>query len=379
VSATEVVRDRIGRRGPVPLSEVLDVALYEPGVGFYETGGAAGRRDGDFLTSPEVGPLFGAVLARALDAWWDGMGRPDPFVVVEAGAGPGTLARSVLRAGPECSSALRYILVERSGVQRRRHGKALPLEEPSLVLPPVDADTEQPVPEAPAGPLCTSLADLPRLPGTSAVVIANELLDNLAFDLAERTADGWQEVRVCTAISGPGLREVVVPLDDTRAGLLDRLVPDAAPGARVPLQAAAGDWLRSALATAGRKGRVVAFDYATSTADLASRPWAEWLRTYRAHQRGAELLVDLGAQDVTCEVAIDQLAVVRPPVSDRPQHEWLRAWGIDELVEEGRKAWTERAHVADLAAIEARSRISEAEALLDPAGLGAFRVLEWTP
>ena len=64
---------------------------------------AAGRR-GDFLTAPEVGPLYGAVLARAIDAWWIELGRPDPFVVVEAGAGPGTLARSVLGGGAVVSA-----------------------------------------------------------------------------------------------------------------------------------------------------------------------------------------------------------------------------------------------------------------------------------
>jgi NADH dehydrogenase [ubiquinone] 1 alpha subcomplex assembly factor 7 len=359
---------------------VLEVALYDPANGFYETGGAAGRREGDFLTSPEVGPLFGAVLARALDAWWEEMGRPDPYVVVEAGAGPGTLARTILRAEPACAPALRYILVERSATQRRRHPKGVPWEEPSLVLPPIDADTQQPVPEAPPGPVCTSLADLPRLPGTSAVVLANELLDNLPFDLAERaTGGGWHEVRVCTSEGPRRLREVLVPLDDTRARLLDRLAPEARPGARAPLQAAAGDWLRAALATAGSRGRVAVVDYASTTADLASRPQAEWLRTYRSHAPGGDRLDDLGTQDVTVEVAVDQLATVRAPTGDRPQHGWLRGWGIDELVEEGRRTWAERAHVADLAAVAARSRVSEAEALLDPAGLGAFRVLEWAP
>ena len=59
--------------------------------------------------------------------------------------------------------------------------------------------------------------------------------------------------------------------------------------------------------------------------------------------------------------------------------EFLRAHGIDELVEEGRAAWQANAAVGDLAALKARSRIREAEALLDPAGLGAFTVLEWEP
>jgi hypothetical protein len=77
-------------------------------------------------------------------------------------------------------------------------------------------------------------------------------------------------------------------------------------------------------------------------------------------------------------VAIDQLATVKRPVSDRSQADWLRASGIDELVAQGRTEWSERARVGDLAALTARSRVSESDALLDPAGLGRFRVLEWT-
>ena len=68
---------------------------------------------------------------------------------------------------------------------------------------------------------------------------------------------------------------------------------------------------------------------------------------------------------------------MKRPVLDRSQVDWLRAWGIDELVAEGRAEWSERARVGDLAAMQARSRVSESEALLDPAGLGGFRVLEW--
>ncbi|MGH9213722.1 MAG: SAM-dependent methyltransferase [Acidimicrobiales bacterium] len=419
MSAVELILEQISRRGPVPLSDVLEIGLYHPDVGFYETGGTSGRRDGHFLTSPEVGPLFGAVVARALDSWWHELGEPDPYLVVEAGAGPGTLARGVLAAQPECATSLRYVLVERSAAQRRRHAERLPLELPALVLPPIDVDTEQPVPEAPPGPLCTSLAELPRVPGTTAVVLANELLDNLPFDLAELTADGWYEVRVGRAgsrqvggaqighggpagrggaggtdgaggrpelLADPGgtglgdkrLAEVLVPLDDARTALVQRLAPDAPVGARVPLQANARAWLRDALSTAGdRGGRVVVFDYAATTAALAARPQAEWLRTYRAHAPGSGYLDHLGDQDVTCEVAVDQLATVQPPVTDRSQHQWLRDHGLDHLATEAEQAWTERAHVADLAALAARSRVTEARALADTAGLGAFRVLEW--
>ena len=80
---------------------------------------------------------------------------------------------------------------------------------------------------------------------------------------------------------------------------------------------------------------------------------------------------------MTVEVAVDQLAVVRTPDVDVDQAAWLRGWGLDDLVDQGRRDWESGAARGDLAAIRGRSRAVEAEALCDPAGLGAFRVLEW--
>ena len=59
----------------------MHLALYGDG-GFYSGSGRAGRR-GDFLTSPEVGPLFGNVVANAIDAAWTKLGSPDGFQIVE--------------------------------------------------------------------------------------------------------------------------------------------------------------------------------------------------------------------------------------------------------------------------------------------------------
>jgi SAM-dependent MidA family methyltransferase len=390
MSVAAVLAEQIARRGPLPVSEVVGTALYHPQFGFYETGGVAGRRGADFLTSPEVGALFGAVVARALDGWWRQMGEPDPYLVVEAGAGSGTLARTVLAAGPDCAHALRYVLVERSAALRRSQGAHLALEDPALLMPPIDPASGRPVPEAPRGPICASLAELPRLSGTPAIVLANELLDNLPFDLAERGASGWSEVRcemesivletgdeVAGAVRPLSFGEVTVPLDAARATELDRLAPGAPVGGRVPLQGAAIEWLRSALAVAGPAGRAIVFDYATTTADLAARPQDSWLRTYRSHGWGAGYLEALGEQDITCEVAADQLVAVKAPARELPQRAWLEEWGVEVLVAEAKQTWKARAHIGDLQALAARSRINEAEALLDPEGLGAFRVLEW--
>ena len=359
------------RFGPLRFDEVIDLALYHPLFGFYSGERGAGRGR-DFLTSPEVGPLYGAVVARALDAWWADMGRPDPYVVVEAGAGTGTLARSVLAAGPDCGPALHYVLVEQSEALRAAQATRLPLEPASFVLGPSagrDPDLG-PLSRTGSGPLVTSLAELPAGP-LDGVVLANELLDNLPFRVLRRSGEGWDEVRV-----GDDLSEVLVPAAPALAREAVGLAPEAPDGGRIPVQHRAAGWLRAALACL-RRGRVVVVDYADSTPNLALRPWTGWVRTYRSHGRGGHPLADLGAQDVTCEVAVDQLARVRPPVSDLSQAEFLRAHGLDDLVSAARESWQERAAVGDLTALGARSRVTEAAALTDRSGLGAFRALEW--
>jgi SAM-dependent MidA family methyltransferase len=93
-SAAESITAAISAAGgAISFEQYMGLALYGEG-GFYQDGGKAGRR-GDFITSPEVGPLFAAVVARYLDDCWNELGCPDSFDVVEVGAGPGTLARGV--------------------------------------------------------------------------------------------------------------------------------------------------------------------------------------------------------------------------------------------------------------------------------------------
>jgi SAM-dependent MidA family methyltransferase len=219
---------------------------------------------------------------------------------------------------------------------------------------------------APAGPIAVSLDALPP-PGSAHVVLANELLDNLPVRLLERADDGWLEVWV--AAEGSRLVEVLLPAGDVA------FAADAEVGARIAWQRHAVRWVSDALEVAER---VVVIDYATTTDAMARRPWREWLRTYRGHAGGGDPLSDLGLQDVTCEVAIDQLAVVREPQTVETQAAFLHALGLDELVIEGRAAWEAGAATGGLEAIRGRSRVGEAEALTDASGLGGFTVAQWT-
>ncbi len=330
------LRRRIADEGPLPVSAWVQACLYDPDGGFYMTGGSAGRR-ADFLTAPEVGPLFGAVLARALDVWWDEQGRPDPFVVIDWGAGPGTLARALLAASPLCAGALELHLVEVSPAQRAHHPEGVR-----------------------------------QGPAPAHVIVANELLDNLPFDVAEWRG-AWHEVRVDIGASGRFVTVVGGPVE------VPGVDPEAAaglePGTRVPVQGAARRWVDEARDLLVPGGRLVVVDYGGGTVELGRR--GGWLRTHRRHRGGSDWLDEPGSRDITSDVAFDQIQVDHPAGRVGTQAAFLARYGIDELVAEGRRVWSERAGIGDLAALRARSRVAEAEALCDPAGMGAFTVLEW--
>jgi SAM-dependent MidA family methyltransferase len=318
-------------------------------------------------------------MARAIDAEWVRCGRPDPWIVIEAGAGAGALAAGVLAAAPTCAPALRYLAVETSAELRRAAAARLPLEDPAQFLgphAPPDEGDEPPVAMPGQGPIVTTLGELPAGP-IDGMVIANELLDNLAFDVYERTRAGWTEIRVGMSASG-SMVELAVEADEGVATRLDRLAPDAPIGSRVPWQASAREWVRRATGVV-RQGAVICVDYGRSTAELATAGAASWMRTYRAGGRGVDPLAQLGAQDITADVAWDQLDAGTGLPLRSSQREWLVRHGIEDLRQQAAEHWHAQAAVGDLAALRARSRVNEAEALCDPNGLGGFMVLEWKP
>jgi SAM-dependent MidA family methyltransferase len=324
--------------GAIPFEQFMSLALYGEG-GFYQTGGKAGRR-GDFITSPEVGPLFAAVIARYLDDCWNKLGRPHTFDVVEVGAGPGTLARGVFDAKPECLAAMKYTAVEISASQRELH--------PDFV------ESVEVFPER-------------KING---VVLANELLDNLPFRLF--VFDGkWKEAFVAIS-DGDKFVEVLRDVAD-----IPSVLPHTASlGARAPIQSAARDWLTMVSARLGR-GRILVFDYCSaSTSDIAVSPWREWLRTYKDHGRGEHYLANPGSQDITVQVMLDQLQNSFPTLTISRQSDWLKHWGIEQLVDEGSQYWENHKHAPNVAAMKMQSRVNEAKALTDEPGLGGFGVIE---
>jgi hypothetical protein len=252
---------------------------------------------------PELPPAEALVawLVDAVDGWWAELGRPDPVTVVEVGAGDGRRAAAFLGSGPECLTALRYVLVEDDAHLRHQHAAHLPIESPVFVLGPVEADDEDDElvrPVAGIGPLVTSLAEPPEVGGPAVVVVIG-WLSRLPSDRLEWRDGGWSEVRL-SAGREPGheLSELLVPLDPDRAAAADALARGPAQtvrsdGARFALLGPAVEWVASSLRVA-ETGRLAVID--------------RWSPVTRALANGE-----------VPPLALDQLSAVRRPVEPAPE------------------------------------------------------------
>jgi len=272
------------------------------------------------------------------------------------------------------------VLVESSAALREEQRQRLELEPADEALGPFAraAPDDAPAAVAASGPVFVALDELPALE-LDALVLANELLDNLPFGIAARGAAGWDEIRI--TVDDDGFSEVRVPAEPDDARALDEVTAEVAvtEGARLPIPRDLDAWFE-ACGRMLRRGRLLAIDYVDDAAGVVRRGEAGWLRTYRAHERGGSPLDAPGTQDITADVVREQLRHAARAAgftleSEVSQAQWLGELGIDELAKSAQRAWEARAHVGDLDALAARSRVVEAAALTDPSGLGAHRVV----
>jgi len=254
--AAERLRRLIRDRGPLPFDAFMQEALYGPG-GFYEDPPIGVR--GDFVTSPHVHPVFSRLVGAAIEELWVAIGRPEPFRLVEAGAGDGTMGRELVDGFARAGIALEYGAVEASAGARSRLGAITPRVVERL---------------AELGPLS---------PG---VVVANELLDNLPFRRVRRRDEAVVEVRI--GLDGDRFVEVETPCEAERLRNLED-----GKEAVVPVGALA---LVEELGASLRTGYALLIDYGSE-----GGPAGE-VHAYRDHRVLDDLLSDPGSADITAGV-----------------------------------------------------------------------------
>jgi SAM-dependent MidA family methyltransferase len=282
--------------GRIPFARFMELALYHPQWGYYLASQRRPGREGDFLTAPETHPFFGIALARQVAECWDRLGRPDPFVVREYGAGSGVLAWDIVAGlaaeAPVCRAALEYRLIEPNRHRLEQTLAAFAAEDLAGVVH-AEPITENAAPEPIAG-----------------VVLANEVAD--AFGVHRLL---WR---------GGRLREEwVVWRDDRFAAEEGNLSPAAAAaepegmlrqqgialaeGDRIEISPAAAAWFAGA-ARGLRRGYALVIDYGYPAPELyAAHRLAGTVRAYRGHTASDDPFAHVGEQDLTAHVDFSAL------------------------------------------------------------------------
>lgn len=342
------IRDEIRARGPMPFDRYMELALYDPAGGYYRSDAARPGRGGDFLTAPELHPIFGEVLAHAVEDAWDRLGRPEPFVVVEHGAGEGALAVPLLDA---LSPSIRYRPVE---VDERRLAR--------LRARLAEADLAERLDDASTGALFDG------------AVIANEVLDALPVHRVRRSRDELRELAVDI---GPDDAFIEVDIPPTTPALAERLDAEGielVDGQTADICLAIDSWVADAT-VALRRGLVVLIDYGAPAVDLYDpvRRRDGTLRAYVRHQVHDDPYRFVGRQDLTAHV--DVTAVERAAraaglttLGITTQAEALMGLGIEDRL---REIQADPATTFEDYAL-LRSALMR---LLDPAAMGKFRVM----
>ena len=415
---------RIADDGPIPFEEFQATALYDPEHGFFSKGELRSTKAGDFLTSPEVSPLFGGTLARFVEEERERIGPPaggkgpaaeqrvggpvggsrdwdqESFHLVEVGAGSGSLLLPLLGALSfeptvwvvEASPMARNALSSLEPPYPRPSGAAVPSPQGGDRLPPSGAPPvggsdqtvgppavgKRPAAEPRVGRLPRVLTSIDELPDDlTGVILANELIDNLPVAIAVRTEDGWRERWVGS--DGDNLVLVDAPARDEVVEWCDRFAGPCPVDGYVEVQLAAAEWLETALRKLDR-GALVLIDYGDTAENLEPRRTEGTLRTYRAHHLGPHPLDEPGETDITVDVnftALQELAVeLGADVEYFRQDDFLASLGLRQRLSELRHEELELARDGDaMERLKIRSTKNEVETLLHPRGLGDFRVL----
>jgi SAM-dependent MidA family methyltransferase len=271
--------ERIREAGPLTFAEYMDACLYHPRYGYYTKAHQQPKRD--YVTNVDVSPLFGRLLARQLGEMWAALGRPDPFWLVEAGAGNGELAGAILnfaaQALPGFYAAVRYRAVERSDARLAAQS--------SLLDEHIRRDRFAAVPHLPK-----------RIP--EGCIFSNELLDALPVHRLVQEKDRLQELYV--GVRHGRLVEQTGGLSSPRiADFFARQGIGLREGQQAEAGLAACDWIRDA-GERLRRGFVLTIDYGREAGELYDRLHMRGtLLAYERHHANEDFFRAPGDQDLT--------------------------------------------------------------------------------
>jgi SAM-dependent MidA family methyltransferase len=268
--------------GWLPFDRFMALALYTPGLGYYARDwrqfGVLPASGSDYVTAPELTPLFGRALARQVEQALPACGASEVF---EFGAGSGALAEQLLDAlGAASGARVRYAIVELSGALRARQRERL----------------------ARFGEQVRWLDAWPA--SIHGVVIGNEVLDAMPVKLLHFDGTQWLERGVAHAHAAPGYSWV-----DRPTTLRPPVEHRFEAGTTVEIHPHAAAFIAT-LAERLERGAAFFIDYGFPAAEYYHPQRREGtLMCHRAHRADSDPLVDVGRKDITAHVDFTGIAL----------------------------------------------------------------------
>lgn len=310
-SLIDELRERIRSEGPITFRDYMQSALYHPRHGYYVN--LVPGEGAHYATSPSVSSWFGRLVVQEVRRMWETLGRPNPFTVVEVGAGQGDLAAAAIQAAGPLGDALRWRFIEPMPdvrkLQRRHLDRAASKAEWA--------------------------GDLEELPPVVGCVIANEVLDNFPVHVLQAVGDGQiQEVYV--DLDGDLLVERLGPLSDPAlAGPVAEASPHLRKGDRFVVAPGFKDWCRQA-DRALKRGYLVVIDYGDEEPDIWQLGPTGGVATFGPAGKGSTPLENPGTQDISTDVNFSALAHAARAAGFEPkpivnQGPWLLSLGLADV------------------------------------------------
>ena len=314
--AMQIKQIIIEKGGAIPFSEFMNLGLYAPAMGYYVAGQHRFGAEGDFVTAPELGDVFGRCMARQVAQVLTGIdGECD---VIEFGAGSGKLAATLIKE-LELLDVLpeRYLILETSPDLQQRQQQTISQQAPQHVERFVWLDS---MPEQ----------------AINGVILANEVLDAMPVEMFAVDDEGDSQQYLVKA-SEDGFQWGSRPADGNLAEQIAQL--DLPAGYSSELNPAVDGWI-AMLAEGLEQGVVLLIDYGFPRHEYyhPQRTTGTLMCHYHHHSHSNPLAL-VGIQDITAHV--DFTAVAEAAVATEldvlgftTQANFLLGSGLTELIAE---------------------------------------------
>ena len=285
---SEVIAEKIGANGGrITFDRFMELTLYQPGLGYYSNGLRKFGEQGDFITAPELTPLFGRCIAHQCAEAFE---QIQSGSILEFGAGSGRLAADILGELKRLDKLpQRYCIMELSADLRQRQQELLQQEQPDFF---------------------DHIEWLEQLPENfSGVIIANEVLDAMPISRFRIDEEGIKEQYVVNNEGGfqPTWDTAHSPgLEDTARTLAERYALPTGYESEINLRAK--PWVAE-LGKMLSKGMALLIDYGYSGHEFyhPQRDKGTLICHYR-HRVHSDPFILPGLQDITANVDFTAVA-----------------------------------------------------------------------